>query len=106
MNYPLHELIDRLSILQVRMEHEPNEELQKHCLLLSQEVRGNYNLWALNEIRQTNRQIWELEADIRSGKLSPLDEVGRAAIEIRELNNIRVSLKRGIALSEGEYYPA
>jgi hypothetical protein len=44
---------------------------------------------------QTNEQIWMLEADIRSGVIpnSELEEIGRRAIKIRDLNKIRVQAK-------------
>ena len=41
-----------------------------------------------------NAGIWELEADMRKGKLDGvLYEVGKRAIKIREFNNLRVSVK-------------
>jgi hypothetical protein len=43
----------------------------------------------------TNEKIWELEADIRSGAIpdSELEEIGRRAIKIRDLNKVRVQAK-------------
>ncbi len=45
-------------------------------------------------IYDINAMIWDLESDMRQGKLDGvLHEVGRRAIEIRKLNNLRVHTK-------------
>ena len=45
-----------------------------------------------------NGKIWDLESDIRKGKEGELglEEVGRRAIAVRELNKIRVGYKNDI----------
>ena len=44
-----------------------------------------------------NNKIWHLESDIRKGKLDgDLEETGRRAIQVRELNNERIALKNAI----------
>ena len=44
-----------------------------------------------------NQKIWHLESSIRKGKLdNDLLEVGRRAVEIRNLNKERVSIKDAI----------
>lgn len=50
-----------------------------------------------------NGMIWDLESDMRQGKLDGvLSEVGRRAIEIRKLNNLRVCTKNIINKLTGE----
>ncbi len=49
--------------------------------------------------------IWDLEADLRQGKLDgALSEVGRRAIKIREHNKLRVEVKNIINLLANEGY--
>jgi hypothetical protein len=45
-----------------------------------------------------NHRIWELEADIRGGREDELvlEEVGRRAISIRNLNKERITIKNEI----------
>jgi len=49
----------------------------------------------LQLLKIINGYIWDLEADIRKGKEGELglEEVGRRALMIRDLNNIRVWTK-------------
>ncbi len=49
----------------------------------------------LNELYIINGKIWDLEADIRKGKERQLglEDVGRRAIAIRDLNKSRIAVK-------------
>ena len=66
--------------------------------------RGPYFAWhmikerILKKLYEVNGKIWDLEADIRKGKEGELglEEVGRRAIEIRNLNKTRISIKNEI----------
>lgn len=103
MKYPMHELIDRASILQVKAEHEPeNSRLQMRINAMKAEI---LDAAAFDALRDINRQIWELESDVRRGKELSYEEVGRRAISIRELNQQRCDIKAGIAINSGEFYP-
>jgi len=57
----------------------------------------------LNELYIVNAKIWDLESDIRKGKEGELglEEVGRRAILIRNLNRERVALKNKIIEETG-----
>ena len=104
MEMPLSEVLDRLSIVQLKIERigEPHLLLEKdaleHALLEFQErgiaIDGSW-IFGLKEI---NGQIWDLESDIRKGKEGELglEEVGRRAILIREKNKQRVAIKNKI----------
>jgi len=111
MEYPLSEIIDRLSILMLKCERFP-----KHMRPIEERDRF---LAAFNEMRpqdirktgwlvdqtQINGLIWDLEAAIRQGKEGELglEEVGRRAIRLRDLNAERVRRKNQIAQVMGEY---
>lgn len=99
MNYPRHELLDRISILIVRS--------QKTAQAVSYELGANkFDLemrWVKDLIR-INSDIWALESDIREGKENKLGlvEVGRRALAIRALNAKRIAIKNEIANFYGE----
>ena len=52
----------------------------------------------LHDLHDYNAQIWDLESDIRKGKENELglEEVGRRAIQIRNINKKRVEAKNQI----------
>ena len=85
------EFLDRLSILILRaVKDKAPAELINY--LKEFKVNDSDRLMQLLEI---NNQIWQLESDIRRGKEGELglQEVGRRALKIRDLNKLRVQLK-------------
>lgn len=100
MMFPVIELFDRLVIAQVKYSRTQSniEELNWY----NQQVK-NYNTKTiqpeLEELSIIHNKIWDLESLLKSGKEHelPLDEIGRRAIEIRNWNNRRVTLKNRIA---------
>jgi hypothetical protein len=52
----------------------------------------------IDKLYDINGQIWDLESDIRKENehILGLEEVGRRAIKIRNLNNIRIGYKNEI----------
>ena len=109
MEMPLPEILDRMSIVKLKIERikEPHlkKEMQEYERALKDfEQRGvKIKQEWLNEFDKVHRQIWDLEADIRSGKegILGLEEVGRRAIAIRELNKKRISVKNKIVEETG-----
>ncbi len=55
------------------------------------------------QLYEVNGKIWDLEADIRKGKEGELglEEVGRRALAIRDLNRQRIEIKNLIAAKCG-----
>lgn len=106
---PLAEIIDRLTIVKLKVERihtedKTNEYEYYNNALKQYEASGviiNPN-W-LEQLYNINKQIWDLEFDIRNGKegLLGLEEVGRRAIKIREINKMRVSVKNEIVEQTG-----
>ena len=103
MEMPLPEILDRLSILKLKIERigEPHlkKELEEYEHAL-EEFRTRVKIddsW-LDELYSINSQIWDLESDIRRGKEGELglEEVGRRAIAIRELNKKRIAVKNKV----------
>jgi len=106
---PLPEVLDRLSILKLKIERigEPHlkDELNAYQEAIN-EFRNKKTLirdeW-LNKLYIINGKIWDLESDIRKGREGELglEEVGRRAIAIRELNKQRVLIKNQIVQETG-----
>ena len=105
MEIPLAELIDRYSIMRLKMERigDPNLKKEFETLQLSINKYRERGIkvddgW-LNKLYEINGKMWDLEHDIRKGKENELglEEVGRRALLIRDLNKQRVSVKNEIA---------
>lgn len=109
MERPLPEIIDRMSILKLKIERigelHLNHELKEYEKALFDFQRRGIRIdpsWS-EELYEINGTIWDLESDIRRGKEKELglEEVGRRAIAIRELNKKRVSVKNKIVEETG-----
>ncbi len=104
MEMPLPELLDRLVIVKLKAERIGDKEKEEELEFYNKELE-NYRKkgiiikdeW-LKRLYEVNGKIWDLEADIRKGKEGELglEEVGRRAIEIRNLNKTRISIKNEI----------
>lgn len=97
MKMPISEIADRLSIAMLK-EERTSEDMTNEILEYSRCLASNYYPEVLNfiqKLKEVNGKIWDLEADIRQGKENQLglEEVGRRAIQIRELNKERVRYK-------------
>jgi len=105
MEIPLAELIDRYSIMRLKTERIGDPSLNKEfeALNLSIEKYKERGIevkdqW-LQLLYEINGKMWDLEHDIRKGKEGELglEEVGRRALLIRDLNKKRVSVRNEIA---------
>ncbi|MFC1682465.1 hypothetical protein ACFL0X_02525 [Nanoarchaeota archaeon] len=109
MEMPLPEILDRMSILKLKIERIGESHLQdemkeyEKALADFKEKGIEIKQELLNELYDLNKQIWDLESDIRSGKEGELglEEVGRRAILIREINKKRVGIKNKIVEETG-----
>lgn len=107
MHYSIGDLLDRLSIVLLKEERQPEIDVSKEKRDLEEAVdfwknltfnRQVYANAALEELKRLNGMIWDRESDIRRGKekILGLEEVGRRAIEIRDINVLRVEQKNKI----------
>ena len=94
----LGDIIDKMSILMMKVYHGEEDAFEELTSLrkglMSSDVDGNFILSCLR-LGHINKEIWNLENEIRKGgegKLG-LEEVGRRAIEIRNLNRKRINYK-------------
>jgi len=105
---PQLELIDRLCIARVKYKringanqdeldwYEARYQEMIQTLLPEQLTQLKSDI---EEITRIHNGIWDLEWQLKSGveHLLPMDEIGRRAIAIRDLNNKRISFKNSIA---------
>jgi hypothetical protein len=109
MEMPLAEILDRMSIVKLKIERigEPHlikeyEEYEKAVQEFKDKGIIVKDEW-LNELYKTNGIMWDLESDIRKGKENELglEEVGRRAIAIRDLNKQRIAIKNRVVEETG-----
>jgi hypothetical protein len=103
MEYPISEILDRYSIALLKKERinaENEIELSDlHTVIESyKKINTEFVEDYIKKLIKINGEIWDLESDIRKGKEGEmgLEEVGRRAIKIRELNKIRVGYKNSV----------
>ena len=110
------ELLDRLSIVRLKAERIGEKSAQyelielENAFLDTQEQFSTLSVHCedmLELLKTVNGFIWDLEADIRRGKEQQLglEEVGRRALMIRDLNSIRVWIKNLMARATGVGQP-
>ena len=98
--FPVIELIDRLAIAKLKFEKtQANKEELDFYTKQIEPYNLTFVMMEVLQLYDIHLQIWDLEALLKSGRESelPLEEIGRRAIEIRNLNNKRVALKNTIA---------
>ncbi|RLG16057.1 hypothetical protein DRN69_01830 [Candidatus Pacearchaeota archaeon] len=120
MRYPLDELLDKRSIVQLKIENFSDKEADKRRLekeyqdytcaiieYINENVctKEQVERWH-KELYDANKRTWNLEADIRKGQIGhlTLEEIGKTAIAIRESNGIRVGIKSKIVRETGVGY--
>lgn len=95
MKMPISEIADRYSIALLKNERANAENELEIYTLHKELVQYSDAMEFVSKLKEVNGKIWDLESDIRKGKEGELgfEEVGRRAIQIRELNKIRVGYK-------------
>jgi hypothetical protein len=98
--FPVLELIDRLAIADVKFKrtganHEELTWYMNACVSLDMGAIEDLYL----ELIDVHNKIWNLEAELKSGREAELDlaEIGRRAIEIRDWNRRRIEIKNTVA---------
>lgn len=91
------DLVDRWSIAMLK-HYRANEDNHLEVWAYQDALKKNDSAVIkkyFDLLSKVNGDIWNLESDIRKGKETELglEEVGRRAIEIRNLNSIRIELK-------------
>lgn len=92
------DLVDRYSIVKLKSERTEVDCSDEFTALAEEISKTEGLIDFVQELYTVNGLIWDLESDIRKGKEGELglEEVGRRAIAIRELNGKRVASKNKI----------
>lgn len=102
---PLPELIDRMTISELKVERiGDNECLQEYSNYdyiyeFYKELGFSISQEKYKELKTIHSKIWDLESDLRKGKekIFTIDEIANRTFQIRDLNKERVNLKNTIA---------
>ena len=106
---PLSEILDRYTITKLKSERT-NEDVSEELKTYKTEIdnpdyieRSSQIVSFIDRLYGINGQLWDTEKDIRNGVDMPLDEVGRLALKVRDLNCKRNEIKAEIveAFAEG-----
>jgi hypothetical protein len=106
---PLSEILDRYTITKLKSERT-NEDVFDELRTYKREIdnpdyveRSNQIVSFIDRLYGINGQLWDTEKDIRNGVDMPLNEVGRLALKVRDLNCKRNEIKAEIveAFAEG-----
>ena len=106
---PLSEILDRYTITKLKSERT-SEDVYDELSTYKREIdnpdylkKSNQILSFIDRLYGINGQLWDTEKDIRSGVDMPLEEVGRLALKVRDLNRKRNEIKAEVvdAFAEG-----
>ena len=109
MKMPLSEILDRYTITKLKSERT-NEDVSDELRTYKKEVdnpdyveRSNQIISFIDRLYEINGELWDTEGDIRKGVEMPLEEIGRLALKVRDLNCERNEIKAEIvdAFAEG-----
>jgi LAS superfamily LD-carboxypeptidase LdcB len=92
------DIVDRYSICKLKSERQELDNTKEINALLNEIERYDGINEYINKLYEINGKCWDLEADIRNGneEILGLEEIGRRALKLRDLNKIRVSIKNDV----------
>ena len=99
MKMPLSEILDRYTITKLKSERtneDVSEELKTYKAEIEKPIyseKFNQVISFIERLYEINGQLWDTEKDIRNGVDMPLEEVGRLALKVRDLNCKRNEIK-------------
>ena len=99
---PLSEILDRYTITKLKSERT-DEDVSDELRTYKKEIdnldyveRSNQIISFIDRLYEINGELWNTEGDIRKGVEMPLEEIGRLALKVRDLNCIRNEIKAEI----------
>ena len=96
---PLSEILDRYTITKLKSERtneDVSDELSAYKLEIEKsDYAQQYSqiVSFIDRLYQVNGELWNTEGDIRKGVEMPLEDVGRLALKVRDLNCKRNEIK-------------
>ncbi len=111
---PFHEAIDRLTILMLKRERLPHDDLTEKEYTFYEAVVHAYRAdgveippaW-ITQMKAINGRIWDIEGAIRQKREGEfgLEEMGRRTLALRHIGAERVSFKKKIAeVVQSDFY--
>ena len=109
MKMPLSEILDRYTITKLKSERT-DEDVSDELRTYKREIenpdyveKSNQIVSFIDRLYGINGLLWDTEKDIRKGVDMPLEQIGRLALKVRDLNCKRNEIKAEIvdAFSEG-----
>ena len=106
---PLSEILDRYTITKLKSERT-DEDVSNELGAYKKEIdnpnyvkRSDQIVLFIDRLYEINGELWDTEGDIRKGVEMPLEEIGRLALKVRDLNCKRNEIKAEIVdiFSEG-----
>ena len=99
---PLSEILDRYTITKLKSERT-DEDVSDELRTYKKEIdnldyveRSNQIISFIDRLYEINGELWNTEGDIRKGVEMPLEEIGRLALKVRDLNCTRNEIKAEI----------
>jgi hypothetical protein len=108
---PMSELCDRLTISILKLRRLTDDQADKAALRKQIDYyrkgideTDTQLLTLIEALERENGRIWDAEHNIRRGldDAVPLEEIGRRALVIRDINMKRVAVKNSIAQHTGQ----
>jgi len=102
MKMPLSEILDRYTITKLKSERT-DEDVSDELRTYKKEIdnpdyveRSNQIIAFIDRLYEINGELWDTEGGIRKGVEMPLEEIGKLALKVRDLNCTRNEIKAEI----------
>jgi hypothetical protein len=101
MKFPVIEIVDRYAIAVVKHEKTNGANFLELAFYLDQinEINLDTNNQLLLQLIEHHKLVWSMEDQFKKNRVDnlPLEEIGRFALEVRDLGHRRTELKNALA---------
>ncbi|MDO8467797.1 MAG: hypothetical protein Q7S56_02520 [Nanoarchaeota archaeon] len=109
MEIPLSELIDRMTVLRIKIQNTENPNVKKELDLVEgalknfEEENSKIDENLIDNLQIINKELWDLVAELSDAKKEnkSLEEIGRIYIRQHIANKKRIQIKNKIAEESG-----
>ena len=99
---PLSEILDRYTITKLKSERT-DEDVTDELRTYKREIenpeyveKSSQIASFIEKLYEINGELWDTEGDIRKGVDMPLEQIGRLALKVRDLNCKRNEIKAAV----------
>ena len=107
---PLSEILDRYTITKLKSERT-SEDVSDELSAYKREIdhpdyveKSSQIATFIDRLYEINGELWNTEGDIRKGVTMPLQEIGKLALKVRDLNCQRNEIKAKVVDTFAEGY--